>query len=479
MTYGYPPPPEWRPPVPDEPDTGRTRGAAARRGTPQAPPPAKHVPPSGGLPTQPPAPPAAQPYSPQPYPYSAQPYSAQPASPPPPYPRSPQAYPPSAQPYGGRTTSQPYTPAHGAPAFGAPPTPARSTPPAGPPQSLRRPPPNNQAAQPKAYPNFPPPVPTSPTPRMPLPTTPRPAPAPTTTGALRTGPGNPLPAGRPSNFLPPTGPGRKPPPRGPIRPALPATKRPRTVSFREVPGLIRQLPHHKPWMVAIGAIAVVVVLSVCGLGSYLLVKDDSQIIGAAPTAESTVLKRDISNREADPNPLTANDVFPTTEIVVDPNIPPYKRIGDPQIADDCRVGANGDVGTLLKDNGCSQVVRATFLTPDGGHYVTAGIFNMPDMASAVGLTRAIGKTQGSILGYAPNIDPKTLVLVRKATKSELEVRGHFVLYVVYIRADGAPFDENDPNPRVIVYDILQKYLRDHVINEWSIDKAALTRSANP
>jgi hypothetical protein len=311
----------------------------------------------------------------------------------------------------------------------------------------------------------------------PPPTPPRPAPAPT--GPLRTGPSNPLPGGRPNNFLPPTGPGRKPPPRGPIRPALPATKRPRSVSFREVPGLIRQLPHHKPWMVAIGAIAVVVVLSVCGLGSYLVVKDDSEIIGAVPTAESTVFKRDISNRDADPNPLTAGDVFPAADIVVDPSIPPYKRIGDPQIADDCRVGANGDVGTLLKDNGCSQVVRATFLTPDGGHYVTAGIFNMPDTGSAVGLTGAIGKTQGSILGYAPNIDPKTLVLVRKATKSELEVRGHFVLYVVYIRADGAPFADDDPNPRVIVYDILQKYLRDHVMGEWSVDKAALTPSAKP
>ena len=83
------------------------------------------------------------------------------------------------------------------------------------------------------------------------------------------------------------------------------------------------------------------------------------------------------------------------------------------------------------------------------------------------------------LGYAPNSDPKTLVLVRKATKSELEVRGHFVLYVVYVRADGAPFADDDPNPRVIVYDMLQKYLRDHVINEWSIDKAAVTPPASP
>jgi hypothetical protein len=32
---------------------------------------------------------------------------------------------------------------------------------------------------------------------------------------------------------------------------------------------------------------------------------------------------------------------------------------------------------------------------------------------------------------------------------------------------------------VIVYDILQKYLRDHVMGVWSVDKAALTPSAKP
>ena len=69
--------------------------------------------------------------------------------------------------------------------------------------------------------------------------------------------------------------------------------------------------------------------------------------------------------------------------------------------------------------------------------------------------------------------------LRKATKSELEVRGHFVLYVVYIRADGAPFADDDPNPKVIVYDMLQKYLRDHVMGDWAIDKADLTPSAKP
>ena len=48
-----------------------------------------------------------------------------------------------------------------------------------------------------------------------------------------------------------------------------------------MPGLIRHLPQHKPWMVAIGAIAVVVVLAICGFGSYLLVKDDNKVVGAS------------------------------------------------------------------------------------------------------------------------------------------------------------------------------------------------------
>ena len=384
MTYGYPPPPEWRPPVPDEPDTGRPRGSSARRGAPQAPRRRSMCPrPVACTPSRPhrrrrgPAVLTAavrEPYSPQPY--SAQPDLAAVA-----VPRLAAGVPTAIGPAVRRAHHQPALPAgpRGAAA------PARSTPPgrrrrhrracAGRRRTTRRPSPrptptSRRRCRPRRRPGCR---------RRPLGTGAHP-------DRSRCGPGRATrcPGGRATSCRRPgLAASRRPAARSGR--ALPATRRPRGVSFREVPGLLRQLPHHKPWMVAIGAIASPSCCRSAASAPTCWSRTTVRSSGPRRRPQSTVLKRDISNRDADPNPLTADDAFPTADIVVDPNIPPYKRIGDAQAAEDCRVGANGDVGTLLKDNGCSQVVRATFLTPDGGHYVTAGIFNLPDTAAAQGV----------------------------------------------------------------------------------------------
>ena len=49
--------------------------------------------------------------------------------------------------------------------------------------------------------------------------------------------------------------------------------------------------------------------------------------------------------------------------------------------------------------------------------------------------------------------------------------GHFLVYSVIARVDGKDFAADDPHLKVIVYDIVEKYLRDHVILEWSIDRS--------
>jgi hypothetical protein len=354
---------------------------------------------------------------------------------------------------------------------------------------MRRPPPNNQPGQPKGYPNFPPPVPTSPPPRIP-PQGPGPGTAGPGTGTLRTGgfqpPTGPLKApGGPRNFAPPAAPNRapagKPGTRSPARPALPPLKRPRAVSIKDVPGLIKQLPQHKPWMITIGAIAVAVVVAVCGLGSFLLVKDDSEVV-TAPTPQSTVVRRNITSRETDPNPLTVEAVFPTAEIVVDPRVPPYKRQGEPQIADDCRVGANGEVGKLLVAVGCSQVVRATFGSPDAAYLVTAGIMNLPD-ASVAGkastdIKGLVDGGQGRFTGYISDRD-NNLTIGRAPTNLNWEVRGHFIVYTVIAKVDGTPIEADDAGVKVVVYDLMQKYLRDHVILEWSIEKPPPSDAPSP
>ena len=253
---------------------------------------------------------------------------------------------------------------------------------------------------------------------------------------------------------------------------------PRVRLKNAVPGLIRHLPHHKPWMVALSIIAIVVVVGTCGFGSYLLVRDDGTVVAVDPNAHPTIPKRDISNRTVDPTPLTAADVFPTVEIIADPSVPPYKRFGEPQVAADCRNGASGDLGKLLVTLGCNQVVRATFSSTDGQFLVTAGMFNMPDTEAATKAEAEIknlsDQNKGRLSGYVPQqAVAATKMLGRSPTHVAWDAHEHFVLYTVICRVDGKDFEAEDPHTKIIVYDIVEKYLRDHVVVEWSIDKAAL------
>jgi hypothetical protein len=245
------------------------------------------------------------------------------------------------------------------------------------------------------------------------------------------------------------------------------------------PGLIRNLPHHKPWMIALGCISAVVVLAACGLGSYLLVKDDRQVVGASPATSPPPPKRDISNRTVDPAQLTVAAVFPSAQIHPDPSIPPYKMSGLAQLAKDCRVAATSELGKLLVKLGCNQVVRATFNSPDGGYWVTAGIFNLKDTASAMQAHQQIrvvlDAEKGRFTGYVSG--SATKVLGRAPTQLAWDAREHFLVFCVIARADGKEFAPDDPHLRVIIYDLVERYLRDRVIEEWSIDRSAPDTSA--
>jgi hypothetical protein len=225
-------------------------------------------------------------------------------------------------------------------------------------------------------------------------------------------------------------------------------------------------------MVALSVIAVAVVLSTCGLGSFLLFKDDRQLT-AAPAPTATIPRRDISSRDVDKVMMTPADVFPNVEITADPSVPPYKRVGDIQVMVDCRAGATGELGKLLVAKGCNQVIRATFASTDGHYYVTAGIFNLRDAASGnqvVEQVKGMDASTGRFSGYITTTETK--VLGRSATQVGWESEGHFLIYCVIARADGKDLATDDPMIKVIVYDMVEKYLRDHVILNWSVDHSS-------
>jgi hypothetical protein len=236
-----------------------------------------------------------------------------------------------------------------------------------------------------------------------------------------------------------------------------------------VPGLIRHLPQHRPWMITLSVIAVAVVLTTCGLGSYLLLRDDRKVVTAEP---SNGHLRDITSRTSDGKLMRAADAFPGTTIVADPNYPPYKRLGGVQVESNCRLGATSAVGTLLLAAGCNQMVRATFSTPDNAHYVTAGIFNLQDADAASRAYDQLGKLldpSNRFTGYITTADTK--VLGRAPPNLAYQAQGHFLIYTVIVRVDGKESRADDPLVKVIVYDMLERYLRDGVLVRWATEPA--------
>jgi hypothetical protein len=221
-------------------------------------------------------------------------------------------------------------------------------------------------------------------------------------------------------------------------------------------------------MITLSVIAVVVVLGMCGLGTYMVVHDDNSVVAAnQASAGPTAVQRDIGSRAGDDALMTATDVFPNHQIVAEPNVAPYKQIGDVQVETNCRLGATGTIATMLVAEGCNQMVRGTFSTPDGSHFVTAGVFNLLDDKATKAAEDALVKgvdAANRFTGYITTTP--TQVIGRAPTNLAYLSDGHFLLYVVIVRTDGNESKANDPAIQVIVYDVLEHYLRDTMMVKW-------------
>lgn len=230
-------------------------------------------------------------------------------------------------------------------------------------------------------------------------------------------------------------------------------------------------PQKRTWQAFTTGLGIFTMLAVCGLSSFFIVADerqgrDAQASGAAPPV--TVL-RDISSREADPAPLTAAEVFAVGEVVVDPARPAY-RVLKTQADRNCAAAASGEIGTLLTDLGCDQVVRGTLRAPSGGYLVTAGIFNLDDVASATWAREQIksmvdgerGRFQGMPAGKG------TEAIALSSAHVGWHARGHYLLYCVTARADGRPIPPADAEAARILTDMLDLYLNGTVVERRAV-----------
>lgn len=217
----------------------------------------------------------------------------------------------------------------------------------------------------------------------------------------------------------------------------------------------------------IAGLAGTALVAACGLSAYFLVTDEQQGRHAR-TAEPmpSVLPRDISSRAVDPEPLTAKEVFPSSEIVIDDNEPPY-RVLRTQEHKDCGKAVAGEIATLLAKLGCTQVVRGTLRAPNSAYLVTAGVFNLEDITAAETahekikpiVTNNKGRFYGMVAGEG------TDAIALSSAQVGWHIRGHFLVYCVIARVDGKPVTDVDPYARQILYDMIELHLRGDVLEK--------------
>lgn len=235
-------------------------------------------------------------------------------------------------------------------------------------------------------------------------------------------------------------------------------------------------PQKRTWQAFTTALTVFAMLGVCGLSSFFIVADerqgrDAQASGAAPPPVTVF--RDISSRVADPAPLTPAEVFPGDEVVVDPARPSYQVLKT-RAERRCAAAASGEIGELLTDLGCDQVVRGTLRAPASGFLVTAGIFNLDDLEGANWARLKIksmvdggrGRFQGMVAGRG------TGAIALSSAHVGWHARGHFLVYCVAARADGRPIPAGDAQAGQILADMLERYLRGTVLEKRAVQSAS-------
>jgi hypothetical protein len=137
---------------------------------------------------------------------------------------------------------------------------------------------------------------------------------------------------------------------------------------------------------------------------------------------------------------------------------------------ECRIATTGELGALLDDHGCDQVIRARLTAPYGGYQVTTGIFNLADengaarVSELTGTLVETGRGTFASLGGAAG-DPLTEPLAQVGWHS----RGHYLLYCVIARPDGQLVTDDDPYSARITAELVEQYLGEQVIGGRTLD----------
>jgi hypothetical protein len=212
-----------------------------------------------------------------------------------------------------------------------------------------------------------------------------------------------------------------------------------------------------------------IVTSIVGLSAFFIVADELRGPGGESAAPPGVSTPGISSRTVDAAPLTQDELFPGPEIRLSAGGAPY-RVTMTHIDTECRFATTGELGALLHDHGCSQMVRASMIAPLGGYQVTAGIFNLADESGATLVSDRIGALVESGRGsFTPLGGLGGNPLAEPLAQVGWQHRGHFLLYCVIVRPDGELVADNDPYAQRITGELIEQYLAGEVLGARTLD----------
>jgi hypothetical protein len=229
--------------------------------------------------------------------------------------------------------------------------------------------------------------------------------------------------------------------------------------------------------VLLAAIVAVVVLAGAGTAAILLLHHGTSSSPPAVPSHSPINDQAIADQLVDSKPLTAAEVFQDAIKSSAPGGGVYQVAGS-QAASGCDIAVTDALATLVKSSGCTQVVRATMTSPDGAYVITAGIFNLRDRAAANQAFSAVkvdvdgGK--GRFTGLATG--GPTDVITQAQANLAWDTRGHYLIYSVIALSDGKAISSSDPRTGLIVTDVVENYLGDHVLGARAAQAATATHS---
>lgn len=212
-----------------------------------------------------------------------------------------------------------------------------------------------------------------------------------------------------------------------------------------------------------------IVTSIVVLSAFFIIADELRGPGGESAAPLAAVPQGIDSRAADAAPLTQGELFPRPEIRLGSGSAPY-QVTMTHIDNDCPIATTGELGVLLDEHGCSQVVRAGLIAPFAGYRVTAGLFNLADENGAALVSDRIDALvesgRGSFaamggLGSNPLAEPLAQVAWQH--------RGHFLAYCVIARPDGQLVTDDDPYARRIAADLVEQYLSEDVVGRRTLD----------